>query len=257
MVAALKCGGESSMTAAVLLPGIMVPAHVAFASLLAELGPSVEVVTKELEVYAGAQPPEGYSLSTELDGLDRFAAEQGYDRFHLYGHSLGGAIALAYTAVHGGRVASLALNEPATDFSDADRTAIAAQHLGEVPDAERAQVFVRTLVRPGVELGPPPAAPTTPEMAKRPAGLAAAIPAVETYRIDQARLAGFTGPVYFSYGTLSNARWEAMAARLPAVFADCTVDRYEGRHHLDASHQAEPQRVATALRRLWDRAGDR
>ncbi|HEY2206402.1 MAG TPA: alpha/beta fold hydrolase [Pseudonocardia sp.] len=241
------------MTVALFLPGITTPAHVAFAALLTELDPSVEVVTKELEVYAGDEPPEGYGLETELDGLDRFAAERGHDRFHLYGHSIGGAVALAYTARHGERVASLALNEAATDFSPDDRAAIAAQRLGELPEDQRMAAFVRQLVRPGVEISPPPPAPSTPEMAKRPAGLAAAIPAVESATIDHSRLREYAGPVYYSYGTLSNARWEAMGERLASVFADCTVERYEGRHHLNTSHQAEPARVAAALRRLWAR----
>jgi hypothetical protein len=31
-----------------------------------------------------------------------------------------------------------------------------------------------------------------------------------------------------------------------------TVELYEGLSHLNSSHAAEPQRVAAALRRLWD-----
>jgi pimeloyl-ACP methyl ester carboxylesterase len=242
------------MTVALFLPGIGTPAHLMFAPLLAELDPGVDPVTKELEVYAGDAPPAGYSLATEVDGLDRFVTERGYDRFHLYGHSIGGAVALAYTARHADRVASLALNEAATDFSDADRAVVAAQRLGELPEDQRMAGFRRQLVRPGVELGPPSAAPPSPEMAKRPAGMAAAIPAVESADLDESRLRAYPGPVYYSYGALSNERWEAMGARLVTVFADCTVERYEGRHHLDTSHQAEPARVAAALHRLWARS---
>lgn len=95
------------MTAAILLPGIMIPAHVAYAPLMAELAHSSPVVTKELEVYARDQSPQDYGLGLEMDGLDRFATEQGFDRFHLYGQSFGGAVALAYTARHPDRVASL------------------------------------------------------------------------------------------------------------------------------------------------------
>jgi pimeloyl-ACP methyl ester carboxylesterase len=242
------------MTVALFLPGFSTPAHLAFAALIAELDPSVPAVTKELEVYAGDAPPEDYSLDTEVDGLDRFATERGYDRFHLYGQSLGGAVALAYTARHGDRVASLALNEAATDFSDPDRAAIAAQRLDDLPEDQRMAGFVRHLVRPGVEISTPPPAAPTPEMAKRPAGLAAVIPAVGSADIDRSRLRDYAGPVYYSYGTLSNARWEAMGARLGTVFTDCTVERYEGRHHLDPPYQAEPARVARALHRIWARA---
>jgi pimeloyl-ACP methyl ester carboxylesterase len=245
------------MTAAIFLPGIGVPAHVAYAPLLAELAHPSPVVTKELEVYAGDQPPEDYGLDLEVDGLDRFAAGQGFDRFHLYGHSIGGAIALAYTARHPDRVASVALNEPVTDFSDADRPLIAVAQLSEVPEDQRMQLFVQQFVRPGVELAPPPPSvdPRVDlQMAKRPAGVMAAIPALYTYRVDDDDLRRYRGPAYFSYGSLSNERWEAMAERIPHVLGDCTVERYEGRHHVDAPHLAEPRRVAAALTTLWRRA---
>lgn len=45
------------MIAAIFLPGITVPAHLAYAPLMAELAHSSPVMTKELEVYAGDQPP--------------------------------------------------------------------------------------------------------------------------------------------------------------------------------------------------------
>ncbi|MDQ4118041.1 MAG: alpha/beta hydrolase [Actinomycetota bacterium] len=241
------------MTAVILLPGIGVPAHVAYAPLMAELAHSSPVVPKELEVYAGDQPPQDYGLDLEVDGIDRFATDQGFDRFHLFGHSIGGAIALAYVGRHPDRVASVALNEPGTDFSDADRAPIAVEQLSEVPEDQRVQWFVQHLVRPDVELPPPPPS-GDPEMAKRPAGFATAIPAMSAYRVDEDDLRRYRGPAYFAYGTLSNEMWEAMAERIPHVLGDCTVERYEGRHHLDAPHQAEPRRLAAALTTLWKRA---
>jgi hypothetical protein len=45
-----------------------------------------------------------------------------------------------------------------------------------------------------------------------------------------------------------------MAARIDGLFADCTVERYEGLHHLNPPHQTEPQRVASALTDLWRRS---
>jgi hypothetical protein len=57
--------------------------------------------------------------------------------------------------------------------------------------------------------------------------------------------------VLYSYGSLSNARWEAMASRLPAHFYTVRVERFDGPHHLNASHVAQPARVAAALRELW------
>lgn len=243
------------MTTAVFLPGILLPATIRYAPLLAALGADFDAATKELEIYAADRPPLGYTVQTEVDGLQRFAEERGLDRFHLYGHSAGGAVALAYIALHPQRVASLALDEPATDFSDADLALIGddGRHLDAIDPA----VFMRSLVRPEVELPELPAPPTPEvalEMAKRPVGIA-------TFRHSlrqgpgNAELRAYASPVYFSYGSLSNARWEAMAERLASVFADYEAERYEGLHHLNTSHTAEPERVAEALLRLWARAG--
>lgn len=245
------------MTATIFLGGILMPARFRFGPLVAALGSSPELEVKELDVYATERVPDDYSLASEVDALDRFAAERGHDRFHLYGYSIGASIALAYVAAHPDKVVSLALDEPATDFSDADRqmnTAQGLDGLADLPPDQRMQVFVKSLTRPGVDLGPPPAVPPTPEMALRPAGMAAASREVESYPVDSERLRAFDRPVYLSYGALSNERWEAMATRLAGLFPDCTVERYEGWHHLDTSHQAEPERVAAALKGMWSRS---
>ena len=78
------------------------------------------------------------------------------------------------------------------------------------------------------------------------------MPALDAYHLDQEDLSAYSGPSCYSYGALSNARWEVMAERLPHVLTHCTVKRYEQRHHLDASHQSEPHRVASALHSLWE-----
>lgn len=245
------------MTATIFLGGILLPARFRFGPVVEALGSSSELNVKELDVYATDQIPEDYSLAAEIDALDRFASERNYDRFHLYGYSIGGSIALAYAATHPDKVASLAIDEPATDFSDADRQMMTAQGLdglADLPPDQRMRRFVQSLVRAGVELGPPPPAPQTPEMALRPAGLAAVSREVDNYQIDTDRLRTFDRPVYMSYGSLSNERWEAMAERFAGLFPDCTVERYEGCHHLNTSHQVEPTRVAAALKDLWSRS---
>jgi hypothetical protein len=63
--------------AAIFLPGITVPAHIAYAPLLGELAGSTTSFTKELEVYRDEQPPDGYRLDLEIEGLERFAVDQG------------------------------------------------------------------------------------------------------------------------------------------------------------------------------------
>lgn len=239
----------------VLLPGILMPASVRYAPLIGALGPDVRAVPKELEVYAADVPPDDYSVATELDGLDRFLNEQGADRIHLYGHSAGGSLALAYATARPDRVLSLALDEPASDFSDEDRAALREQfpeRLEDLPAPDRMRAFVTSLLRPGV---PPPASgppPATPEWAKRPRGILAFERALYEHDLNASALSRFSGPVYFSYGSLSSVRWEQMAVRVSSRLPGCRIERYDGLHHLNTSHQAEPARVAQALRELWD-----
>ena len=239
---------------AVLLPGILMPAIVRYAPLVAALGPGVRAVPRELEVYAHDALPDDYSMASEMAGLERFLDEQGVEGVHLYGHSAGASVALAFAAEHPRRVLSLALDEPASDFSHEDRLALREQfpqRLEDLPAAERMRVFARSLVQPGVHLpAPAPQAPG-PESAKRPQGLLAFEAALYKHDLNVAALRLFSGPVYFSFGSLSSLRWEQMSVRVSSWFHRCRVERYDGLHHLNTSHQAEPARVAHALRELW------
>jgi pimeloyl-ACP methyl ester carboxylesterase len=240
----------------VLLPGVLMPADARYARLVEALGGG-DAWPKNLELYAGDVPADDYGIATEVAGLERFVDARGADRFHLYGHSAGGSIALAFAAEHGERLLSLALDEPATDFSADDRELIAslwAGSLDDLPVPQRMETFARAQLRPGVDVPPLPTGPPSPGMAGRPAGLAVIERAIAGHRIDDSALRRFAGPVYFSLGSLSNARWELMADRLAAVFDSFQVECYQGLHHLNTSHAAEPERVAAALTRLWIRA---
>ncbi|MDF3043382.1 MAG: alpha/beta fold hydrolase, partial [Thermomicrobiales bacterium] len=75
----------------IFLPGIVMPAALRYAPLIAALGDSARAVTKELEVYRAEVPPAGYAIEDEVEGISRAADAAGCDRFHLYGHSAGGA----------------------------------------------------------------------------------------------------------------------------------------------------------------------
>lgn len=72
-------------TQAILLPGAVMPATLAYGALLAALGDEAQAVAKELEIDADAQPPAGYTLRHETDGVLRGADAAGFDRFHLVG----------------------------------------------------------------------------------------------------------------------------------------------------------------------------
>lgn len=244
---------------AVFLPGPLLPAAVRYAPLLAALGNGPGLLTRDLEVSAETGPPGDYGLATEVAALDRFADDCGLDRFHLYGYSAGGSVALAYAAERGDRLLSLALDEPASDFSDADRALLTATFptsLAELPVPERMRAFTASLVRPGVVLAPP-SPPSGPAAARGPVALAAFDAAMARYDLDVDALAAFDGPVHLSHGSLSSERWEAMVTRLAALLRRCRVERYDGVHHLHTSHVAAPDRVAASLRTLWSQAEQR
>jgi pimeloyl-ACP methyl ester carboxylesterase len=219
----------------------------------------VRGVTKDLEVYATGTPRENHSIDDELEGISRAADAAGFEEFHLYGHSGGGACALAYVATFPERVLSLAIDEPATDFSPVHQAQLrdTLQDLGHLPPAERLRVFLQWQLAPGVELPPPPPGPPPEWMANRPAGINAFVDAILRYQLDPERLRAFERPVYYSYGSLSSPEWAAMRDRLDALFPDFTSELYDGASHLNTSHQKEPVRVASALRQLWNRTESR
>lgn len=246
--------------ACIFLPGIIAPAVVRYAALVREVGSVARVYTKELELYTLSPPPDDYAVADEVEGLRRWAGRVGLQRFHLYGHSGGGAVALAFTAAHPERVSSLALDEAAFDFSDEMRADLTAhQELRRLMLEDPAQAmrrFMQLELQPGVEFTPP--APGTPPLSNRPAGIAALLRAFESHHIDVDRLRAFRRPVLYTRGSLSADRYERSATRLAQIFPDFREVVFEGLHHLNTSNQAEPTRVAELLREHWaDARGNR
>jgi pimeloyl-ACP methyl ester carboxylesterase len=244
------------MQTCVFLPGIIAPAAVRYSALIGELGPNVRAHTKELELYTLSPPPADYAIADEIGGLLRSADRVGLERFHLYGHSGGGAVALAFTAAHPERVASLTLDEAAFDFSEAMRVDLAEhQELQRILLEDPAHAmprFMQLELKPGVEFAPP--AGGAPPLPNRPAGIATLLRAFEQHTIDLDALRGFQRPVLYTRGSLSADRYERSSMRLSEVFPDFREVVFEGLHHLNTSNQAEPARVAALLLELWARA---
>jgi pimeloyl-ACP methyl ester carboxylesterase len=245
----------------VLLPGIVLPAAAAYDRLLGALGEGVDAVAKDLEVYADPVAPASYSLDREVAGLLRTAQARGWDRFHLVGYSAGGAAALAFTALHPGRLLSLALLEPAwagrwDDTSQAHRELWDRyDQLGQLPPEQFMPAFQRLNVAPGVELPPAPPGDPPPWMALRPAGITAVLGTFRTYNLDREALRRFDRPVLFVLGGLSNPdQFGEEAQRLGRVFPDYSVEVFDDRHHFDPPHRIEPRALARSLRTLWRRA---
>ncbi|HEX7264139.1 MAG TPA: alpha/beta hydrolase [Candidatus Dormibacteraeota bacterium] len=241
----------------IFLPGIIMPAADRYAALIDELGGHLKTITKDLEVYRLSRPPAGYSIETEIAGISSTADVRRLDRFHLYGHSAGGAIAIAFAVANPDRVLSLAIDEPAMDFTPedhADPLWTELDRIAELPAPGRMAAFQRHQLSPGIEPPPPPPGPPPEWMAKRPAGIVAFLEAGKQHVIPEQRLREFDRPVYYSRGTLSDPYWERSARRLERLFPDVTSEIYAGLHHLHTSHIAEPARVAAALQSLWSRA---
>jgi len=239
----------------VFLPGIIAPAAQRYEPLLRHLA-DVNTVLKDLEVYRDDAPPAGYSIATEIDGVLRAADEAGLERFHLYGHSGGGAVALAVALTHGDRVLTLAVDEPASDFTErgnADYGWPEFDRALRMPPKEATAEFLKLQVAPGVALPPPSGTPPA-WMAKRPAGMRAFIEALRAHHVTDEAYAAFDKPVYYTWGSMTHQRWGSMERRLSTLFPNFSSEMFEGLHHLNTSHTAEPQRVAARLTTLWQSA---
>jgi pimeloyl-ACP methyl ester carboxylesterase len=244
----------------ILLPGIVLPAEIAFGALIAVLGPDVEAVAKDLEVYVTPVPPRDYSLVLETAGVLREADARGWERFHLVGYSGGGAASLAFAAARPERLASLALLEPAWagnwDLSPAEKALwLEYDQLEGLPVEGFMAAFMRFGLKPGVPLPAPPPGEPPPWMAQRPAGIDAIMRAFKRGDIDREALRRFDRPVYFALGALSNPdQYGEIAKRLSEVFPDFELEVFEERHHFDPPHRIEPERLANSLKTLWGRA---
>ena len=210
-------------------------------------------------MYGGEEPPAGYGLDTEVDGIIREAAARSFCRFHLVGYSAGGASALAFAARYGERLLSLALLEPALAGNARTQEEEALMQrfraLETLPRDEFMAAFVRLQLAPGVEPPPPPEGEPPAWMAKRPAGLRAIIEANDNSQLDLQALSAFDRPAYFALGGRSNPDLYArMAKRLAGIFPDFTLETFPDRHHFDPPHRIEAERLAASLLALWRRA---
>src|ERR671910_3683717 len=252
-------GDESVSGQAILLPGIVLPADLAYPALIEALGERVEARAKELEVYADEEPPQDYGLETELAGILREAQAADFERFHLVGYSGGGAISAAFAARHPDRLLSLSLLEPAWVGNEGRserelRVQAEVDRTRELPEEKLMRRFVELQLAPGVEPPPRPPGPTPPWMAKRPAGVRALTGAFASYRLDLEALGAFPRPVYYALGGLSNPDYfGAMAERLGGLFGDYTPDVFDERHHFDPPHRAEPARLPARPLQGWGR----
>jgi len=242
----------------VCLPGSVAPAPQRYGPLLKAVGDSAELHLKELEVYREAAPPSDYTIDEELEAIDRFADSWGLTRFHLVGYSGGGFISLAYAATRAQRIRSLGLFEPARipgQLTNEERAFFSSleSKLHGLEGPEFMKVFVREQVKPGVQVQPPPTA-ASPEMQKRPAGIAALIRQFEAYTFDRQLFGACTFPVFYAYGDLSHDEQAMKAGILAKLFPDVHVRRFSGVHHFVPPEQIHTPAHVRALTELWSAA---
>ena len=240
------------------LPGGVMPAELRYASLVASLREDAELHLKDLEVYAGEEPPTDYSVDLEVEALAGFADSLGLARFHLLGYSGGGFVSLAFAGAHPDRLLSLALFEPAAvpgrlgvEEARLDGRLRAALAGLNGPDFMRA--FVSLQVRPGVELAEPAGDPP-PWMRIRPAGLAAMLAAFGEYQFDRACLRECELPVFYGYGDLTGEQEEVKTSVLARLLPDVQIRRFRGVHHFLAPEQIYTPEHVHALQDLWARS---
>lgn len=247
---------RSAVLPVAFLPGGVTPVELSYAPLLAALGDEITPLLKDLEVYAGDEPPPHYSIQIEVDALEQAMDAADFDTAHLVGFSGGGAVSLDFAAQHPERLRSLAIYEPARQpgplvLEDHPEYATARGQLG--PD-EMMAAFTSLQLRPGVEPPSPPPGPAPGWMAKRPAGLRAMMRAFETHTTDPELLRRCSFPVYLAYGLLTHEgmirRMQALAGLLPDVW----IEAYPGLHHFAPPQRSRPDHFAAALRHLWARA---
>ena len=243
----------------ICIPGSVAPAAQRYRPLVEAAGVAADFHLKDLEVYREPKPTADYSIEEEVEAIDRFADSLGLERFHLVAYSGGGFISLAYAGTHAGRVLSLGLFEPAripgplTEPEEAFFSGLEAKLKGLEGD-QFMSTFIRVQVKPGARLSPPPPGPPSPEMQKRPAGIAALIRAFDAYSFDRDALRTATFPVFYGYGDQSHDEQAVKAGILAELFADIHVQRFAGVHHFVPPEQIYTPTHVAALLDLWERS---
>jgi pimeloyl-ACP methyl ester carboxylesterase len=247
-------GGNQVKPQVICLPGSVAPAANRYAALKAAVGDRADLHLKDLELYRDDDPPADYSIDMELEAVDALAKSLGLERFHLIGYSGGGMMSIAYAGTRPKRLLSVGFFEPARipgELTSAEQKFFESlsSNLAGLTGAEFMSTFIHLQVKPGAKLPPPQ--PPTPEMRKRPGGIATLLRVFETYRFDRERLRECFFPVYYAYGDLSHEEQALKAGILAQLFPDIHVQRFAGIHHFVPPEQIYTPKHVEALLGMW------
>lgn len=248
------------MTAHVLaLPGGVMPAAIRYQPLAGALAGEVQLHLKDLEVYSAEEPPPGYSIAMEIQGLARFADSLGLERFHLLGYSGGGFVSLAFAGAYAERLKSLALFEPAgipgpPTAEEADLREALRRELDGKSGPDFMRTFTALQVKPGVQL-PPMQGPPPPGLSNRPRGIGAMMAAFEAHPFDRDSLRECRFPVFLAYGDQTAVHQEVWVGVLSRSLPDIHIRRFDGIHHFVPPAEIYHAEHVHELRELWARTG--
>lgn len=239
-------------TPVLCVPGIITPAADRYAPLAAELAGSAQLVLHDLDVYRpGRSGP--YSLEDEVTAALRAADAAGMARFHYLGYSAGAAVGLALVARAPGRVLSLVVDEPPTDWSTDLTTGPFWQALAgaaSLPPQEVVGAFGRLQVAPDVAL-PAPSGPPPPWLAERPAGVVAFTRTALDPPAWATGWASYDGPVQWCGGDRSTPHYGEVRDRLAARLPQLRSTVFPGTHHLASAGVLQPAAYAEVLQEVW------
>jgi esterase len=218
------------------------------------LAPRVQMSLVELAVWSLDARPS-YDMDVEVGAVRALVDRAGFDRFHVFGFSAGGTVALASALAMPDRVLSVAVLEPATIGSDAWDPAEASwqaemTRIRALPADARMDPFRRLLMRPGLD--PPPS--------RRAGGWAWTAQdemledMLERPGFASSELAGFQGPALIVIGGQSSPRWSVMARRLVDVMPDARVEVFEELSHFTPPYREQPEAFEEIMLGFWTQA---
>jgi pimeloyl-ACP methyl ester carboxylesterase len=192
------------------------------------LGPGIKAIAYDQRgVGASEDGSDPYTIATLAQDCAGLIEALGYDRAHLMGASLGGAIAMHVALDHPERVASLTLISAPSSLSD---NASAAQKVIAMSPPERARFMLDAVISPDGQRRDPGLVEQVRSVLQRSAMSSARQAAIRTLDCTD-RLAEITAPTLVINGTddplVPVATAELLAERIPAA----ALELIEGGRH--------------------------
>jgi pimeloyl-ACP methyl ester carboxylesterase len=172
---------------------------------------------------------DSYTILAMADDVEALAADAGFERYHLVGHSMGGAVAQEIALRSPGRLMSLTLHDTSWNFVLSRTSTVAAwmEQRRKLADEQGMAAIVDGMKSP---IPPPPHMPAerideSNERLKRMSvdGFIGAWNALDRWAGTQDRIAGVTVPTMVIFGDMDYGLIDAakgMAAAIPGAVVE-------------------------------------